>query len=241
MESQVFRYCSVCLIPEESPSDSFNSIFCENGAVAKKINNLTGIFPIDVDKNAPLLICPSCTREVDGADVLRRRILDAHENMMRITANREKKLFEENLERLKADVSKTSNYCQLVKDKSKLNGGKNIPVYTKEKTPQTIPKGLIKRDQRCEAPEAKLISKLISGSKLPSSPRLLHIKEVTTLASRHVGKRKLSPDKKPTANRKRRNLQRRVKIPTSFECNTCERCFLSYQELNDHVKVHICE
>lgn len=99
--SESFLFCRVCLVPEEEGSQKFDSIFSNNGQIAQKLHKISGISPIDVDERVPSLICKSCTKEVSDADLLRKRILDATDQIIMMTAEREMEVFARELQELK--------------------------------------------------------------------------------------------------------------------------------------------
>lgn len=104
--SESFRFCRVCLVPEEieegcQKTHKFRSIFDNFGQMAQKLHNISGILPIDVDEKVPSLICIGCTKEVFGADLLKKRILDANEHIVMMTAEKEIEVFESELKELR--------------------------------------------------------------------------------------------------------------------------------------------
>lgn len=197
---ELFRFCRVCLVPEED--ERFCSIFRDGGEIAHKLNSLTGIYPVDVDEKVPSLVCKACVKEINAADLLRKRILDANEHLSMMTAEREIEMFEEQLEELKATMKAgKENDQKIIADSSTFY----VPHVFRMKNQTKTTKTSLKESESVEkAPPKK-------GTKR----------------------------KKPQQSRSRKfKRTARKQVPTMFECDTCKDCFLSYQELNDHIGSH---
>ena len=82
------KFCRVCLVPDES--NSFDSIFAENGKMAYIIHSLSGAVLLDIDRKTPSLICNSCSKELSSVERLKMRILDAEEYYSMMTSQNEK-------------------------------------------------------------------------------------------------------------------------------------------------------
>lgn len=213
---RIFRFCRVCLVPEED-EEQFSSIFDNECKIVKKLHNLTGIIPVDVDPIARSLICQSCSKEVDAADLLRKRILDANERISIMTQEKEIEMFEKHLQQLKTKTDKKE-------EKKQLEGSKF-----------GVPKVFIDKKKS----EPKFSSAKFKSEALKYSSKI----NLNTKASmQKVAKKKSLESKKETkvlmGGFKSRRKTKRKKIQTSFECGTCLECFSSYQQLNKHLDSH---
>lgn len=171
MDSIEFRFCRVCLVPEDD--EKFFSIFNDNAKVAQQLHNLTNIFPVDVDEKVPSLICNACTKEVDATDLLRRRILDAHDHITMMTVEREIDYFEELLKEIKDDIErakKREERRKSLEDESEKSEFKhvetpiNTPALSSAKASIIVPAGKVfeakiclKRSKECEDQIAKIM------------------------------------------------------------------------------------
>lgn len=107
--SENFHFCRVCLILEESEASDLHPIFAGSAKVAKLIYNLTGVVPVDVDKNVPCLICANCLRQVSAAEKLRKRILEANDHFVMMTAGKEYDMFKREHAALKRTLNMNEN------------------------------------------------------------------------------------------------------------------------------------
>lgn len=216
MESpELFRFCRVCLVPEED--ERFCSIFRNGGEIAHKLFCLTGIYPVDVDEKVPSLVCKVCVKEINAADLLRKRILDANEHLSMMTAEREIEMFEEQLEELKATIK-----IEAVKENERPEESK-----TKSK-PES--QNIIADSSTFYVPHVYLMKNPTKTAKTS-----LKVSESVEKAQPKKGTKR----KKPQQSRSRKfKTTARKQVPTMFECDTCKDCFLSYKELNDHIGSH---
>jgi hypothetical protein len=122
--SEPFRFCRVCLVPEESKkvnqkAANLQSIFVDNGRMAKIIFDLSGIVACDVDKKVPSLICKSCEKQAVAAEAFRKKILQANEHFVLMTAGKEFDLFTSRLKKLKKSAGKNEKEAKRNDEKTK--------------------------------------------------------------------------------------------------------------------------
>lgn len=94
--------CRVCLIPEDK-NEKFLSLFANNAvAAALKIFKLTGIVILDINGTNPSVICKKCVEDIEIAEKLRMRILDADEFYSTMTADKDKRFLEVEIRSMKS-------------------------------------------------------------------------------------------------------------------------------------------
>lgn len=221
-----FRFCRVCLVPEEDVK--FSSIFDDHARVAFKLFALSGVLLVDVDEKVPSLVCRGCIREVEAADVLRKRILDANDHLSMMTATKETEMFKSELEVLKSKVKVE------VKEEMK-------PSIKRERTRS--------RDEDSSedflAPE--ILSKWCADvkAKVAKSQSNKGNKARKCLPTEAMKDQRRAKDaERKRLFRLRRKLNQPIERKTliKFECDTCNACFSSMRELNDHISSrHDCK
>lgn len=110
-----YRVCRICLKPEEGRV-KFLDIFECNARIATKIFNIAGILMVNVDRDIPSLVCQNCVDDIEAAESLKLRILDADEYFSMMTREKEinflkvdvKALIESNLSTPKVKVKRIS-------------------------------------------------------------------------------------------------------------------------------------
>lgn len=104
--SEGFKFCRVCLVPEEVTGE-FKSIFDDNGKLALKIYALAGVLMLEVDDKVPSLACQKCIIDIEAVEKLKMRILDADEYHSMMTMDQEKRFLEVDMKNLIAEQNKT--------------------------------------------------------------------------------------------------------------------------------------
>lgn len=233
-------------MPEED--EIFSSVFDNNAKIAHKLHNLTGIYPVDVDEKVPSLICSRCLREVAAADLVRKRILDANEHLSMMTAEKEVKLFKNELKQLRSAAAnkenKTAeNFVKRPVKMSKIDDSSSDEFY--------VPKVFIDRNKKCEEMVAEIVNKKAKTVKRKTSKTTRTKMQRKTLTSSKMQKKILTSRttreriqaRKVDGPKKARRVKitPRRKVPVTYECDTCKDCFVSYQELNNHMDMHNCK
>lgn len=229
--SEKFRFCRVCLVPEED--EIFSSVFDNNAKIAHKLHNLTGIYPVDVDEKVPSLICIRCLREVAAADLVRKRILDANEHLSMMTAEKEIKLFKKELKQLRsADSNKENKSAEDFVRRE---------IYDSSSEEFYIPRVFIDRNKKCEELVAEIVNKKTKAVKRKTSKTSRSKVQKKSLTSRTTKERNKTRKVDGPKKKRRVKITPRRKVPITFECDTCKDCFMSHEELNDHMDIHNCK
>lgn len=290
MDSFEFRFCRVCLVPEDE--EKFFSIFNDNARVAQQLHNLTNIFPVDVDEKVPSLICKACTKEVDATDLLRRRILDANDHIAMMTVEREIDYFEEFLKEIRDDIERARKREERRKklEEERTEAGTEpklveTPINRPVKAPIIVSckkvvgaRICLRRSKECEEKIAKIMNskpmpivapmtvipmsfhydensrQLNDITANPKPPKLhkenkkLGLIKIKLPKKKNLGSKKrkiadsteINSTDQPGNQKKHKRFKEtpKVKVRTTFECDTCEEFFYTCSELDEHLKVH---
>jgi hypothetical protein len=260
-ESTEFRFCRVCLVPEEEglKTRKFRSIFENNGKVAQKLFNISQIIPIDVDEKVPSLICLACTKEVFDADLLRKRILDANEHITMLTSERENELFEEELKELKRklNINKENEHQSKpletstkknIENSSKQFYVPNVFIHRKNPDDKKV-KYLFKLESETEkfVQKSTLLQKAVKVSKIPDSKMDVKIlKAKQQQKEKYLKKTNEKPkveEIKPTDLLEKK--LKKKKMPAgenlNFKCGSCHEYYFSRKNLDRHMETHQCK
>lgn len=207
--------------------------------MAKIIYNLSGIFPVDVDRKAPSLICDPCIDSLVKAEQLRLRILDANEFLAMFSKETETELFEKELAKLKNQKKET-----IKEEKTVIEIEKRFYA----------PKVFLSRSE-CEEKIQELNEALLASLKQEKKEKrkivtetIMEIDEVMEKPTQKRFKARKQIKSKENTNpaRSTKNSRRMgsiVKKPCStpkskISCDKCNRSFDTSDELNKHHVFH---
>lgn len=265
---EIFRFCRVCLVPEET--ERFSSVFDDNGSIALKIHNLAGILIIDIDEKFPSLICHKCIEDIEAVEKLKMRILDADEYTSLMTMQREEEFLNVDMKEVMKDQSFKTPQSSKKKVRSKIPELVEIkikqePIDTENINPRKRKletnydsfgnENLNTSEQKPKAVQSKLFLPKATPNKLGIHRMVIKTKTKSKTAFKPQTASTPAP---PSASKKKKKSVRpkivigqRSKTKSkkgntsgaqqkivTFECDTCKKTFKSYQALNDHLVEH---
>lgn len=261
METPSSRICRVCLTPEDA--EKFKSLFDGNGQMALKIFRLAKVAVLDVNPSMPSLICRKCEADIEAAEKLKLRILDADEYFCMMTSDVEKKFFAVDVKKLiekkglvtpkpgkkrSADEMATPKTFSSKKKKKVLS--KSAPTTSKAKGLKL--KGSENRKKLEFKGKTMLDESDISDSEIFVKP-IDEPRFIPSAVPAHFGiKRMIAKsksffssmsklDRKKAANKggKLAVLAARSSPNViTFECDTCLKTFQTSKDLNQHMLSH---
>lgn len=244
-----FKFCRACLEPEES--ENFSRIFDDNARMATKIHKLTGLVLMDVNKKIPSLICEKCILELDAADKLRTRILDADDYFVLMTAEAENDILDKGVKSLTKG-----------KQNHRLSAQSSTPARSSSdfsfKTPTSISRSAVKktstkkksvlkinpnrkhRNENIAPKKRKLeiddLEEDFSDGEYYKTPK--HSKFISTPAKLGIQRMLIKTKTFIKGQRMKFGSGGKLSKKITFECDTCLETFESYQLLNMHLSSH---
>ena len=249
--------CRVCLVPEDERTEKFSSIFENNADLAFKIFKVSGTIILDINVSKPSLICKKCVNEVEFAEKLKMRILDADEYYGSMTVANEK-IFLDDIKTLINENPATPKVKAKKEDKiekglKRVNQSIGAEIFRPQKRKFEVadigqcenftPKLVGNRTLKSTATPNKLgIHRTIVNSK--KNNLNVRIKNSTQHKLATVSVTKKSPKSKPlksSAKRSSKSKNKKLKggvKKITFECDSCKATFTTITQLNDHLESH---
>lgn len=253
------RICCVCLTNESKVEGETKFAPVLKNNIAEALYNISAIQPVEWANGTPTLICPPCENDVISADFVRLQVIKGQKHLAEMNAKTEVKMIHKNRKDLvlknpsfpyvlsKSTLEKAEAWKRSQQLLEVLEKADKAPQQSKTAEPAV--KAELVSPVRRNSSEVEFVSKkaAIRREKKAAIPvkKFKGKKEKKPLSViQHIGFHQetvpgiKSEKVKASKPLRFKNVTKRKQVPTSFECDSCNQCFTTFEELNTHMESH---